>query len=124
MGLGSSWTARTRGSRSTAVVLTINLSLSRVLVTRAIFEVCLCGGLSAAVRARAGATPERGDPNSVILRIAAPGLSMLVRRIFAVLLALTFGCIPYGDAWLMFSGKVRDERAIPIDGARIEIVID
>lgn len=33
-------------------------------------------------------------------------------------------CIPFGDAWVKFSGHVRDTDGKPISGARIKILFD
>jgi hypothetical protein len=33
-------------------------------------------------------------------------------------------CIPFGDAWVNFSGHVRDAQGKPINGARVNILFD
>lgn len=42
---------------------------------------------------------------------------------FLLSLAIT-ACIPFGDAWFMFEGTVRDERGSPIPAAKLQILVN
>ena len=42
----------------------------------------------------------------------------------ACLLLIQAACIPFGDAWVRFSGHVKDTDGNPISGARLKILFD
>ncbi|MGI8656773.1 MAG: carboxypeptidase-like regulatory domain-containing protein [Pyrinomonadaceae bacterium] len=45
--------------------------------------------------------------------------------IFAMfLLSIQLACIPFGDAWVKFSGHIKDIEGKPIKGAQIKILFD
>lgn len=41
-----------------------------------------------------------------------------------VLVLMIAGCIPYGDAWFQFGGRVVDAGDVPVEGAKLEILVD
>jgi hypothetical protein len=43
---------------------------------------------------------------------------------FLLLVAVQSGCIPFGDAWVNFSGHVKDIQGKPIEGAQIKILFN
>ena len=51
-----------------------------------------------------------------------------MRKIIPLFAAATFltltSCIPFGDAWVSFSGHVRDAQGKPISGARLKILFN
>jgi hypothetical protein len=48
----------------------------------------------------------------------------IILLLAAVLLLSQTACIPFGDAWVSFSGHVRDSAGKPINGARLKILFD
>jgi hypothetical protein len=48
----------------------------------------------------------------------------LIPLFAAALLLLPTGCIPFGDAWVSFSGHVKDSQGKPISGARLKMLFN
>ena len=42
----------------------------------------------------------------------------------AVFILMQSACIPFGDAWVSFSGHVKDSHGNPISGAQVKILFD
>jgi carboxypeptidase family protein len=67
-------------------------------------------------------------PPRQLNRSAAELIPLKMRKtisVFAVALLLTqFSCIPFGDAWVSFSGHVKDNQGKPISGARLKILFN
>jgi len=48
----------------------------------------------------------------------------LIPRFALALLLMQSACIPFGDAWIQFSGHVKDTQGKPISGARLKILFN
>ena len=48
----------------------------------------------------------------------------LIPLFAAALLLSQTGCIPFGDAWVSFSGHVKDSQGKPISGARLKMLFN
>src|SRR5918993_4343511 len=44
--------------------------------------------------------------------------------LMVILLLIQMSCIPFGDAWIQFSGHVKDTEGKPIKGAQIKMLFD
>jgi len=62
---------------------------------------------------------------AALRRLASTEADLLRRTIFLLIVLLAqAACIPIGDAWIQFSGHVRDTSGRPIQGVLITILID
>ena len=48
----------------------------------------------------------------------------LISLFAAALLLSQTACIPFGDAWVSFSGHVKDDQGKPISGARLKMLFN
>jgi hypothetical protein len=50
--------------------------------------------------------------------------SLVALLLLLFMIAMSGACIPFGDAWVNFSGHVKDSNGNPINGARLKIFFD
>ena len=63
--------------------------------------------------------------NSAVARLSHPfGNAQAHRTLRTHSAGIAIGCIPFGDAWVRFSGHVRDPQGKPIQGAQLKILFN
>ena len=63
--------------------------------------------------------------NSAVGRLIIHSAMRRLIALFALILLVSqSACIPFGDAWVRFSGHVRDPQGKPIQGAQLKILFN